>query len=100
MHNLQQDCSISKLNRLVMITYIVIPAPLVIPAEAGIQEVNSSRNPEVVPAEAGNYNKMELDSRFHGKPWIPHPPIVVEGRQVRNDTERMDFTEVYPDVGR
>ena len=53
-----------------MITYIVIPAPLVIPAEAGIQEVNSSRNPEVVPAEAGNYNKMELDSRFHGKPWI------------------------------
>jgi len=30
----------------------------------------------VIPAKAGNYTK-ELDSRFHGKPWIPH--------QVRND---------------
>ena len=32
----------------------------------------------------------EIGSRFHGKPWIPHPPIVVEGRQVRND-ELADF---------
>jgi len=39
--------------------------------------IRSSRNSDVVPAKAGNYNKMELDSRFHGKPWIPH--------QVRND---------------
>jgi hypothetical protein len=38
----------------------------VIPAEAGIQTCPcESREPE------------ELDSRFHGKPWIPH--------QVRND---------------
>jgi len=35
-----------------------------------------SRNPDAVPAKAGNYTK-ELDSRFHGKPGIPH--------QVRND---------------
>jgi hypothetical protein len=46
--------------------------------------INSSRNLDVVPAKAGNYK--ELGSRFHGKPWIPHPPIKdFEGRQVRND---------------
>jgi len=43
--------------------FYVIPAP----AFAG---VNSSRNPDAVPAKAGNYPE-EVDSRFHGKPWIP-----------------------------
>jgi hypothetical protein len=29
--------------------------------------------------------RAHVDSCFHGKSWIPHPPIAVEGRQVRND---------------
>jgi hypothetical protein len=36
--------------------------------------INSSRNPDAIPAKAGNYKGM--DSCFHGN-WIPH--------QVRND---------------
>src|SRR4030065_2904086 len=30
-----------------------------------------SRNPDAVPAKAGNQKYMNLDSCFHRKPWIP-----------------------------
>ncbi len=46
--------------------------------------VNSSGNPDVVPAEAGIYNK-ELGSCFHRKPWIPD--------HVRNDKTCKVITE-------
>jgi hypothetical protein len=41
--------------------------PFVIPAEAGIQTLSLRKQGTI---------QMK---------WIPHPPIVVEGRQVRND---------------
>ena len=30
-----------------------------------------SRNPDIVPAKAGNQRHIKLVSRFHRKPWIP-----------------------------
>jgi hypothetical protein len=57
----------------------VTPAPIFI-------GINSSRSPDDVPAKAGNHLKT-IDSRFHGKPWIPAGvyPVAERGR---NDEER------------
>ena len=53
----------------------VIPAPA-----CGRQ---GSRNPGVVPANAGNQKYMKLNSCFHRKPWIPAGvyPVLDTGRE-------------------
>jgi hypothetical protein len=47
-----------------------------------------SGNPDAVPSKEGNHIN-ELDSRLHGKPWIPHHPssvaVLLRRTGVRND---------------
>jgi len=54
---------VDKYDNLIKSVKSVTPAPIFI-------GINSSRSPDDVPAKAGNHLKT-MDSRFHGKPWIP-----------------------------
>jgi hypothetical protein len=69
-----------------IMSYVFVLAHSILVIDPKIESVIPclTRNPDAVPAKAGNYR--ELGSCFHRKPWSPHPPIKdFEGRQVRND---------------
>jgi hypothetical protein len=64
--------------RLFSIKKLVNNLSFVIPAEAGIQTPSPVSSTGQALRKQGTIE--EIDSRFHGKPWIPH--------QVRNDRNK------------